>query len=115
MTLTSIRSARAEVRERDVELADASSPETGGQLIVDLDGVLVLAHSDKQGRDLEEVLRTPSADGVRRPRTRRHRGAGGRAATAPGKSAATPMPTTSPPPNSPWPSSRNVTGAAGPR
>jgi Transposase DDE domain group 1 len=47
-TLTAIRSARAEVRERVWKLAGASSPDAGGQVIVDLDGVLVLAHSDKQ-------------------------------------------------------------------
>ncbi|MEW1568900.1 IS1380 family transposase [Streptomyces sp. NPDC093509] len=47
-TLTAIRSARAEVRERVWKLAGTSSPDAGGQVIVDLDGVLVLAHSDKQ-------------------------------------------------------------------
>lgn len=46
--LTAIRAARAEVRERAWKLAGASSPDVGGQVIVDLDGVLVLAHSDKQ-------------------------------------------------------------------
>ncbi|MFF5655116.1 IS1380 family transposase [[Kitasatospora] papulosa] len=47
-TLTAIRSARAEVRERVWKLAGTSSPDAGGRVIVDLDGVLVLAHSDKQ-------------------------------------------------------------------
>ncbi|MFD9150338.1 IS1380 family transposase [Streptomyces diastaticus] len=47
-TLTAIRTARAEVRERVWKLAGASSPDAGGQVIVDLDGVLVLAHSEKQ-------------------------------------------------------------------
>ncbi|MEV7994464.1 IS1380 family transposase [Streptomyces sp. NPDC086077] len=46
--LTAIRSARAETRERVWRLAGASSPDTTGQVIVDLDGVLVLAHSGKQ-------------------------------------------------------------------
>ncbi|WP_406739693.1 IS1380 family transposase [Streptomyces atratus] len=46
--LTAIRSARAEVRERVWKLAGASSPDAAGQVIVDLDGVLVLAHSEKQ-------------------------------------------------------------------
>ncbi|MFE9825177.1 IS1380 family transposase [Streptomyces sp. NPDC005791] len=46
--LTAIRSARAEVRERAWGLAGTSSPDTTGQVIVDLDGVLVLAHFDKQ-------------------------------------------------------------------
>jgi hypothetical protein len=46
--LEAIRSARAEVRERVWKLAGASAPDAGGQLIVDLDGVLVIAHSHKQ-------------------------------------------------------------------
>jgi hypothetical protein len=46
--LTAIRSARANVRERVWNLAGTSSPDAGGQVVVDLDGVLVLAHSDKQ-------------------------------------------------------------------
>jgi hypothetical protein len=46
--LTAIRAARAEVRERVWKLAGTSSPDAGGSVIVDLDGVLVLAHSDKQ-------------------------------------------------------------------
>ncbi|RKN02895.1 IS1380 family transposase [Streptomyces radicis] len=46
--VSAIRSARAEVRERTWRLAGASSPEATGEVIVDLDGVLVLAHSDKQ-------------------------------------------------------------------
>ena len=46
--LTAIRSARAEVRSRVWELAGANAPAADGQVIVDIDGVLVLAHSDKQ-------------------------------------------------------------------
>ncbi|MFE3238569.1 transposase, partial [Kitasatospora indigofera] len=46
--LTAIRRARAEVRERVWKLAGADAPDAGGQVVVDLDGVLVLAHSDKQ-------------------------------------------------------------------
>ncbi|GAA3367099.1 IS1380 family transposase [Streptomyces antimycoticus] len=46
--LTAIRSARAETRERVWSLAGASSPDSNVQVIVDLDGVLVLAHSEKQ-------------------------------------------------------------------
>ncbi|MEU1090078.1 IS1380 family transposase [Streptomyces sp. NPDC005892] len=46
--LAAIRSARAEVRKRVWKLAGASSPDSTGQVTVDLDGVLVLAHSDKQ-------------------------------------------------------------------
>jgi hypothetical protein len=46
--LTAIRAARSEVRKRVWELAGARAPDVGGQVTVDLDGVLVVAHSDKQ-------------------------------------------------------------------
>ena len=46
--LTAIRRARAEVRERVWKLAGTDAPDAGGQVVVDIDGVLVLAHSDKQ-------------------------------------------------------------------
>lgn len=46
--LTAIRTARAEVRTRVWELAGEDSPAAGGSVIVDIDGVLVLAHSEKQ-------------------------------------------------------------------
>ncbi|MGY5061200.1 IS1380 family transposase [Streptomyces sp. 900105755] len=46
--LAAIRGARSEVRERVWELAGASSPAADGQVTVDIDGVLVLAHSEKQ-------------------------------------------------------------------
>ncbi|MCX4515752.1 IS1380 family transposase [Streptomyces sp. NBC_01619] len=46
--LTAIRAARSEVRKQVWELADDQAPDAGGQVIVDLDGVLVVAHSDKQ-------------------------------------------------------------------
>ncbi|MET7719182.1 IS1380 family transposase, partial [Streptomyces sp. NPDC005407] len=46
--LAAIRSARSEVREHVWKLAGTSAPDADGQVIVDLDGVLVLAHSDKQ-------------------------------------------------------------------
>lgn len=46
--LTAIRAARSEVRKRVWELAGQQAPDAGGQVIVDLDGVLVVAHSDKQ-------------------------------------------------------------------
>ncbi|MFG2504218.1 IS1380 family transposase [Streptomyces rubiginosohelvolus] len=47
-TLTAIRAARAEVRDRVWKLAGEVAPDVGGQVIVDIDGVLVLAHSEKQ-------------------------------------------------------------------
>ncbi|SFY43245.1 IS1380 family transposase [Streptomyces atratus] len=46
--LTAIRRARADVREHVWALAGDAAPAQGGQVIVDLDGVLVIAHSDKQ-------------------------------------------------------------------
>jgi hypothetical protein len=46
--LTAIRRARADVRERVWTLAGPDAPHADGQVIVDIDGVLVLAHSDKQ-------------------------------------------------------------------
>jgi hypothetical protein len=46
--LTAIRTARAEVRTRVWELAGADGPAADGSVIVDIDGVLVLAHSEKQ-------------------------------------------------------------------
>ena len=46
--LTAIRAARAEVRQRVWSLARDAAPDADGQVIVDIDGVLVLAHSDKQ-------------------------------------------------------------------
>ncbi|ANZ13531.1 Transposase DDE domain group 1 [Streptomyces noursei ATCC 11455] len=46
--LTALRTARAEVREHVWKLAGQSAPNAGGQVIVDIDGVLVIAHSEKQ-------------------------------------------------------------------
>ncbi|MET9444952.1 IS1380 family transposase [Streptomyces sp. NPDC006610] len=46
--LRAIRSARSEVRTRVWSLAGEHAPDADGQVTVDLDGVLVIAHSDKQ-------------------------------------------------------------------
>ncbi|WTW91915.1 IS1380 family transposase [Streptomycetaceae bacterium NBC_01309] len=46
--LAAIRSARAQVRERVWVLAGLSGPAADGRVTVDIDGVLVLAHSEKQ-------------------------------------------------------------------
>ena len=46
--LTAIRTARAEVREHVWKLAGEAAPDADGQVIVDIDGVLVMAHSEKQ-------------------------------------------------------------------
>lgn len=46
--LRAIRSARSEARSRTWWLADRNAPDADGQVTVDLDGVLVIAHSDKE-------------------------------------------------------------------
>lgn len=46
--LQAIRSARAEVRRNVWQLADREAPDADGTVTVDLDGVLVIAHSDKE-------------------------------------------------------------------
>ncbi|WP_351237822.1 IS1380 family transposase, partial [Streptomyces sp. NPDC002133] len=46
--LAAIRRARAEVRERVWRLAGHHAPDTDGEVIVDIDGALVLAHSEKE-------------------------------------------------------------------
>ncbi|MBZ6100945.1 IS1380 family transposase [Streptomyces olivaceus] len=43
-----IRAARAEARDRAWRLAGRDAPDAGGTVTVDLDGVLVVAHSDKE-------------------------------------------------------------------
>ena len=47
--LAAIRAARSQVRARVWELAADAAPDAGGQVTVDLDGLLVVAHSDKEG------------------------------------------------------------------
>ncbi|WUT58680.1 IS1380 family transposase [Streptomyces canus] len=46
--LAALRMARAEVREHVWKLAGDAAPDADGQVTVDIDGVLVLAHSEKQ-------------------------------------------------------------------
>ncbi|MCX4482345.1 transposase [Streptomyces anulatus] len=46
--LAAIRSARADIRSRVWGLAGTNGPAADGQVTVDIDGVLVLAHSEKQ-------------------------------------------------------------------
>jgi hypothetical protein len=46
--LAALRTAPAEVREPVRRLAGNAAPDAGGQVVVDIDGVLVLAHSGKQ-------------------------------------------------------------------
>ncbi|MFR0357408.1 IS1380 family transposase [Streptomyces sediminimaris] len=47
--LTALRQARAQAREYVWTLAGDAAPDASGQVVVDLDGVLVIAHSEKQG------------------------------------------------------------------
>jgi hypothetical protein len=46
--LQAVRSARAEVRSRVWSLAGKNAPDADGRVTVDIDGVLVIAHSDKE-------------------------------------------------------------------
>lgn len=46
--LQAVRSARSEVRHNAWSLAGENAPDADAQVTVDLDGVLVIAHSDKQ-------------------------------------------------------------------
>lgn len=46
--LTALRQARAHVRAYVWKLAGEAAPDAAGQVVVDLDGVLVIAHSEKQ-------------------------------------------------------------------
>jgi len=46
--LHAIRAARSQAREHVWNVAENAAPDAGGEVIVDLDGVLVLAHSEKQ-------------------------------------------------------------------
>ncbi|WP_416979987.1 IS1380 family transposase [Streptomyces sp. T028] len=46
--LQAIRSARSEVRCHAWSLAGKNAPDADGQVVIDLDGVLVIAHSDKE-------------------------------------------------------------------
>lgn len=46
--LHAIRSARSEVRHHAWSLAGRNAPDADGQVVIDLDGVLVIAHSDKE-------------------------------------------------------------------
>ncbi|WP_433446388.1 IS1380 family transposase [Streptomyces sp. CA-142005] len=46
--LVAVRRARSQVRQQVWKLAGLAAPNTGGRVVVDIDGVLVLAHSEKQ-------------------------------------------------------------------
>lgn len=100
--LQAIRSARSEVRKRAWPLAGESAPDADGQVIVDLDGVLVIAHSDKEDAAAtwkktygHHPLR-PSSTTARAEPVNPSPPSSDRETRAP-----TRQPTTSPPPNSP--------------
>ena len=46
--LQAIRSTRSEARHRAWSLAGEHAPDADGQVVIDLDGVLVIAHPDKE-------------------------------------------------------------------
>lgn len=46
--LSALRTARVEVREQVWKSAGEAAPDAGGQVIVDVDGVPVLTHSEKR-------------------------------------------------------------------
>lgn len=46
--LTAIRQGRSEVRQRVWKLAGGAVPNAAGEVVVDIDGVLVQAHPEKQ-------------------------------------------------------------------
>lgn len=81
--LAAIRRTRAEVRERLWRLAGNTAPDAGSEVAVDIDGVLVLAHCEKEhAAKTWKNLRTPSAVRGRGPRLRRVRGTRGGPAQA---------------------------------
>ncbi|GHJ42647.1 hypothetical protein Sm713_82560 [Streptomyces sp. TS71-3] len=75
--LRALRAARAEVREGVWRLSGDRAPHGGGAVTVDLDGVLVIAHSDKEDAapTWKRTFVPSPADGVRRPRCGWDRGA----------------------------------------
>ncbi len=115
--LQAVRSARTEVRNRVWLLAGRHAPDTDGQVTVDLDGVLVIAHSDKEdaaatwkktyGHHPLTAFVDHGPGGTGEPVAALLRPRGTQARTRP--------PTTSPPPSSPWHSCRRSTGGGGRR
>jgi hypothetical protein len=112
--LAAIRTARAEVREHVWMLAGETAPDADGQVTVDLDGVLVIAHSDKQ--DAAATWKKTYGHHPLMGFVGHGRGGSGNrswACCGPGTPAPTPPPTTSRPQGWPWPSCRRSTGADG--
>jgi hypothetical protein len=112
--LIAIRNARSEVRRHGRKLADSRAPDADGQVTVDLDGVLVVAHSDKQDAAPtwkktygHHPLMGSSSTGRAGPANQSP------LCSAPGTRARTQPPTTSRPPASPWPNCPRNTGGGG--
>lgn len=114
--LAAIRRARAEAREHVWKLAGNAAPDASGEMIVDIDGVLVLAHSEKE-HAAKTWKKTFGTTRCSRSSTTAQRGPGNRspACCDRGTRGATPPPTTSKPPGRLWPSCRRSTGADGAR
>jgi hypothetical protein len=113
--LTAIRDARSQVRSRVWELAGEDSPAADDQVIVDIDGLLVKAHSEKQ-----DATATRKKGFGHHPLVAfvDHGQAGSGEPVAallrPGNAdSKIPLPTTSKPPESHWPNSRNTCGEDG--
>ncbi|CDR12684.1 hypothetical protein GCM10022420_014620 [Streptomyces iranensis] len=109
--LAALRTARAEVRQHVWKLAGDGAPDADGQVIVDIDGVLVLAHSEKQDAAAtwkktfgHHPLRGSSTTAGAGPVSRSW------ACFGPETRVPTPPRTTSKPHNWPWPSCRNGCG-----
>lgn len=110
--LRAIRSARAEVRQHVWRLADREAPDVGGTVTVDLDGVLVIAHSDKE--DAAPTWKRTYGHHPLMGFVDHGSGGTGEPVAAATRDRTRP-PTTSASPNWPWPSCRRSTGAgAGP-
>jgi hypothetical protein len=114
--LQAVRSARSEVRNRVWSLAGEDAPDVDGQVTVDLDGVLVIAHSGKQDaaatwkKTYGHHPLTPSSTTARAEPASLSPPSSDRETRAP-----TRQPTTSPPPNWPWPNCPSATGEEGRR
>jgi hypothetical protein len=112
--LTAIRQACSEVRQRVWKLAGGAVPNAAGEVVVDIDGVLVQAHSGKQ-----DAAATWKKTFGHHPLVafvdHGPGGSGSRARACCGRAtrAATPRPTTSPSPGRRRPNCRSSTGADG--
>lgn len=110
--LQAIRSARAEARNRVWSLAGGNAPDADGQVTVDLDGVLVIAHSEKQ----DAAATWKKTYGHHPLMAFLDHGAGGTGEPVAGLlrpgNAGSDTAATSPPPSSSSPSYRRTTGGA---